>query len=335
MVGSRKSLARELGSRSITVNCVAPGFIDTDMTRALPEEQRKALLGADPARPPRRSREDIAACGRLPRVARGRLHHRRDPARQRRHVHDREQAIGRGPSGLRAPCRGTAAVRIARLIHDSRRRIMSNIEARVKKIVAEQLGVKEDEVINERIVVRRRPRRRLARHRRAGDGARRRVRDRDPGRGSREDHHRAAGHRLHQRAHVRRPERRPAASAPASSERRRTRRRHRPGHRLSPVGNTRRRGLGSNLLAGTSRHRADHPASTRRAFASRIAGEVKGFDVEQYMPPKEARHMDPFIHYGMAAGAAGARATAALRGRRRRTPSASASASAPASAACR
>jgi len=42
--GMTKSLARELGSRNITVNCVAPGFIDTDMTRALAEAQRKALL---------------------------------------------------------------------------------------------------------------------------------------------------------------------------------------------------------------------------------------------------------------------------------------------------
>ena len=43
MVGFSKSLAREVGSRNITVNCVAPGFIDTDMTRALPEAQRSAL----------------------------------------------------------------------------------------------------------------------------------------------------------------------------------------------------------------------------------------------------------------------------------------------------
>ena len=48
MIGFSKSLAREIGSRNITVNCVAPGFIDTDMTRALSDEQRKALLGQIP-----------------------------------------------------------------------------------------------------------------------------------------------------------------------------------------------------------------------------------------------------------------------------------------------
>jgi len=48
VVGMSKSLAREIGSRNITVNCVAPGFIDTDMTRALPEEQKKALLAQIP-----------------------------------------------------------------------------------------------------------------------------------------------------------------------------------------------------------------------------------------------------------------------------------------------
>ena len=44
MVGFSKSLAREVGSRNITVNCVAPGFIETDMTRALSEEQVKKLV---------------------------------------------------------------------------------------------------------------------------------------------------------------------------------------------------------------------------------------------------------------------------------------------------
>jgi 3-oxoacyl-[acyl-carrier protein] reductase len=46
--GFTKSLAREIGSRNITVNCVAPGFIDTDMTRALGEEQRVALINQVP-----------------------------------------------------------------------------------------------------------------------------------------------------------------------------------------------------------------------------------------------------------------------------------------------
>lgn len=46
--GMSRALARELGSRSITVNCVAPGFIDTDMTKALPDAQRDALLGQIP-----------------------------------------------------------------------------------------------------------------------------------------------------------------------------------------------------------------------------------------------------------------------------------------------
>jgi len=41
-------MLRELGSRNITVNCVAPGFIDTDMTRALTDEQKKALIGQIP-----------------------------------------------------------------------------------------------------------------------------------------------------------------------------------------------------------------------------------------------------------------------------------------------
>ena len=44
LVGFTKSLAQEVGSRNITINCVAPGFIDTDMTKALPDAQREKLL---------------------------------------------------------------------------------------------------------------------------------------------------------------------------------------------------------------------------------------------------------------------------------------------------
>lgn len=48
VAGMTRALARELGSRNITVNCVAPGFIETDMTAALPEDQQKALLAQIP-----------------------------------------------------------------------------------------------------------------------------------------------------------------------------------------------------------------------------------------------------------------------------------------------
>jgi 3-oxoacyl-[acyl-carrier protein] reductase len=65
VVGMTKSLAREIGSRNITVNCVAPGFIDTDMTRALAEEQRKALLAQIPLGRLGRVEDIAAAVGYL------------------------------------------------------------------------------------------------------------------------------------------------------------------------------------------------------------------------------------------------------------------------------
>ena len=86
IIAFSKSLAREIGSRGITVNVVAPGFIDTDMTRALTEDQRKALLGQI-------ALGRLGAAGRhrrgggVSRLAGGGLHHRRNPARQWRHVH--------------------------------------------------------------------------------------------------------------------------------------------------------------------------------------------------------------------------------------------------------
>jgi 3-oxoacyl-[acyl-carrier protein] reductase len=49
LVGLARSLARELGSRGITCNVVAPGFVDSDMTAALPEERKAAILAAVPA----------------------------------------------------------------------------------------------------------------------------------------------------------------------------------------------------------------------------------------------------------------------------------------------
>jgi 3-oxoacyl-[acyl-carrier protein] reductase len=60
VMGFSKSLAREIGSRNITVNCVAPGFIDTDMTRGLSEEQRTGLMRTIPLGRLGRA-EDVAA----------------------------------------------------------------------------------------------------------------------------------------------------------------------------------------------------------------------------------------------------------------------------------
>jgi 3-oxoacyl-[acyl-carrier-protein] synthase II len=68
---------------------------------------------------------------------------------------------------------------------------------------------------------------------------------------------------------------------------------------VSPVGNTVAEGW-ANLVAGRSGI-APVTKFDASAFACRFAGEVKGFDIEQYIPGKEARHMDTFIHYGMAA----------------------------------
>ena len=57
IIGFTKSLAREVGSRNITVNAVAPGLIDTDMTRALPEAQRLALVESIPLQRPGEPRD--------------------------------------------------------------------------------------------------------------------------------------------------------------------------------------------------------------------------------------------------------------------------------------
>ena len=86
IIGFSKSLAREVGSRNITVNCIAPGFIDTDMTRALSDEQRAGAGRPDPAGPPgppggRGRRRGVSG------VARGGLHDRLHAARQRRHAY--------------------------------------------------------------------------------------------------------------------------------------------------------------------------------------------------------------------------------------------------------
>ncbi len=187
VAGMSRALAQELGSRNITVNCVAPGFIDTDMTRALPDAQRDALLGKIPlgrlgAAGGDRGDRGISGLDSAPAIS---------PAPRCTSMvaciwPDRMS----NPRGRPAFAK-IAQVFITRTLH-GRSFKMENIEQRVKKIVAEQLGVNEADIKNESIV-RRRSGRRFAGHRRTGDGAGRRVRVRDSGRRCREDHHRAAG----------------------------------------------------------------------------------------------------------------------------------------------
>jgi 3-oxoacyl-[acyl-carrier-protein] synthase II len=68
---------------------------------------------------------------------------------------------------------------------------------------------------------------------------------------------------------------------------------------ISPVGNSVAEGW-KNLLAGRSGI-ADITRFDAAGFSCRFAGEVKGFQIEDYFPAKEARHMDAFIHFGLAA----------------------------------
>ena len=86
-IGFTKALAQEGARTGITVNVIAPGYIATEMVRAVAREGAEDEdHPADPGRPPRRRRGDRPR-RRLPRLRRGRLHHRLDAVGQRRPVH--------------------------------------------------------------------------------------------------------------------------------------------------------------------------------------------------------------------------------------------------------
>ena len=86
LIGFTRSMAREVASRGITVNAVAPGYIETPMTAVLSEEQRKSMMASIPlGRPGTDARN--GAIGRVSGLRCGRLHHRPRARRERRHVH--------------------------------------------------------------------------------------------------------------------------------------------------------------------------------------------------------------------------------------------------------
>ncbi len=92
LIGFCKSLAREVGSRSVTVNVVAPGFIETDMTKAVGEETQKAVGGADSAGRLGHARRRRGG-SLFPGVGRGVVYYWAGSRSQRRDVH-----VG-GPDG--------------------------------------------------------------------------------------------------------------------------------------------------------------------------------------------------------------------------------------------
>ena len=86
LIGLTKSAARELAARGITVNAVAPGFIETDMTSELPEKAVEAMLAQIPLKSLGQS-EDIASRRLVPGFAGSWIHHRPGAGCQWRHVH--------------------------------------------------------------------------------------------------------------------------------------------------------------------------------------------------------------------------------------------------------
>ena len=130
LIGFSKALAREVASRNITVNVVAPGLIETDMTKALTDKAQSDWSAQIPLGP-HRDRRRRGGGGVLPRLGRGVVYYRAGARRQRRDVHVVAAARGSGPSA------------VGRCAHKEKSMAVAD---KVKSIIVEQLGVDEEEV---------------------------------------------------------------------------------------------------------------------------------------------------------------------------------------------
>ena len=115
-IGFTKTLAQEGAKAGITVNVICPGYIGTEMVRAVPEKVLETHRRADPGRPARRAGRDRALRG-VPGVRRGRLHHRLDAHRQWRAIHGLTAALAAAcletktaPAGAVLHCRNCGSI---------------------------------------------------------------------------------------------------------------------------------------------------------------------------------------------------------------------------------
>ncbi|KAF1852836.1 hypothetical protein Lal_00009001 [Lupinus albus] len=270
LIGFSKSLAREVASRGITVNVVAPGFIETDMTRALTDEQRAGTLAAVPAGRLGDPKEIASAVAFLASDEAG-------------YITGETLHVNGGICKFFNILYTTKT--IAKASFDRKFKSMSTIEERVKKIIGEQLGVKQEEVVNSASFVE------------------------DLGADSLDTVELVMALEEEFDTEIPDEEAEKITTVQAAID-------YINGHQatnvskrrvvvtglgmLSPVGNT-VESTWKALLAGQSGiSLIDHFDTS--AYATKFAGLVKDFNCEEIISRKEQRKMDAFIQYGIVAG---------------------------------